>query len=343
MMYELYYAGKPLSEFGLVWDNKRIFDKPKKLYTKYDIPARNGDLIEPNNKYENVQIAFRCFIATDYKNNINKLVNYLNSFDTYQRLENTMEPDVFRMGVFHSAVEPTTGDFALSGWVNITFDCMPQAFFKSGEDWINLPRTIENPSYMKARPLFKFENITAPFTVAANGTTIIQYTSAVRMVTSRTENGLAFVANGTTLTVRKVGTPQEIEMFIPLGSARLAPGQYRFVGASYGTLKVQSGGTVISTGGTFTLTETTQVNVIYTITPTASMPAVITNTLLLMPLGTLYVDCGLMDCYMVNGDTAYSHNESIDLPADYIELGESTRITTTGNPTCYIMPRWWRL
>lgn len=135
MSYDLIYAGKNLSEFGLIWDNKRLFDKPENLFTRYEIPARNGDLLEAQKKFKNVQISYRCYIRTEFRKNFSDLVNYLNSFTTYQKLENTLEPEVFRMGLFHSAINPDVGNFALEGWVTLVFDCKPQEYYTDGAEF----------------------------------------------------------------------------------------------------------------------------------------------------------------------------------------------------------------
>ena len=343
MIKTLSYAGKNLAEFSMFFDSSKIYKKPLKQYSGYDIPNRSGKLYQPSNKYSNVIIEYQCYIRENFGENFTALINYLNSFDTYQRLEDTTDPLMYRMALFHIEVNANTGAFLKDGKFTLSFDCKPQTYYKSGEEWLNLPRTINNPSFMKARPLFRFENITQPFGVVANGTAVISYKNAVRMIINQTANGINFTANGTTLVVRKVGTPQETQMSIALGSSRLAAGQYRLTAASYGTLQVKAGSTVLSTGGTFTLSETTSVTVYYVITPTSDMPSITNVSLLLMPLGTLYIDCELMDCYIVYNGVAYSHNETVELPADYIELGESTELLITGGATGYIAPRWWRL
>lgn len=133
MSYDLVYAGKNLAEFGLTWDNKQLFDKPQAVYEKYEIPQHNGDYLINQGKYKNVQISYRCYIDLNFRDNYSNLINYLNSFSGYQRLENTLEPDTYRMAAFIADVTPDVGDFTLTGWVVLNFECMPQEFLKTGE------------------------------------------------------------------------------------------------------------------------------------------------------------------------------------------------------------------
>ena len=91
----LTYAGKNLSDFSVWWDNSRIFNKPAKLFDSFSIPNRNGALLTSLRKFENIQIEYDCYIKDNFAANYADLVDYLTSFETYQRLENSEEPVVF--------------------------------------------------------------------------------------------------------------------------------------------------------------------------------------------------------------------------------------------------------
>lgn len=132
-MRTLTYAGVDFAEFKCWWDGSQVFRKPNKIVNRYQIPYRNGDLIRSTEAFENVEISFNCFIKEDYEENYSNLVNYLNSFDSYQRLETSAEPSIYRMALLHAVIEPETGQFLKDGRFTITFDCMPQEWLKSGE------------------------------------------------------------------------------------------------------------------------------------------------------------------------------------------------------------------
>lgn len=156
-MERLTYGGKSFSDFNTFWDGSKVFAKPIKNYNIYDIPGRNGSLTASRKYFGNLTVSFDCFIRQDFKKNFSQLIDYLNSMDGYQRLETTTEPEIYRMALFHSAVDPSTGAFNHYGKFTITFDCMPQAFLKSGEIPVEIPQysteVLNNPTYQKAKPL----------------------------------------------------------------------------------------------------------------------------------------------------------------------------------------------
>lgn len=174
-MDRLTFGGKSFSDFNTFWDGSQVFVKPEKKYNIYDVPGRNGALTASGKYYGNVTVSFNCFIRQDFKKNYSQLIDYLNSFDGYQRLETTTEPDIFRMAVFHSSVEPKTGAFNHYGQFTLQFDCMPQQFLKIGENPIsvgrNVVKTINNPTYQASRPIIKVGSGVGSFTI--NGEEIV--------------------------------------------------------------------------------------------------------------------------------------------------------------------------
>lgn len=691
MRSELNYAGKNLSEFGMWFDNSKVYKKPAKRFMGYDIPARNGTLYQSENKFNNVVIEFDCFIKDNFDQNYHDLVNFLNSFDTYQKLINSYNTDMFRMALFHETIEVDTGQFLKDGRFKLFFDCKPQEYYADGaeferiaphsdiytgnpaelvnegessvislrvalepiqegsgepsptnirpitghtsvsvtrtgknlfnppttgtnagvtytlnsdgsvtangtasgysykenyitlpvgnyiltgggsgvnlqirnrasdaaiaisntagasvqfalsastevkcrlqvnqgttlsnlkvypmlrlasetdatyepyqgntytinlngtryggtvdlvtgvltvdkatatfdgssdENWIEqsgrrcaivdalpnvkrvtgndrtigatsnefveytpnqtwltnigfsiensglldvrlyttntmtvadfktflqsnpmqicyplqTPQTVQltaqqislltginyisssdevtvttrtplilkNPSPMTAKPVFKFTDISAPFTVSANGETIISFQNAIRLVKSGFVNNMFFNATGTNLIMQKQGTPNYEETSFLINSGWLPAGRYFLATMPIGNLEVTSmdGTHLYSSGGTFTLSDITQVKVWYVITPNASTPQTFNFPIFLRPLGTLYVDSELMDCYMLDGDTAYSFNECVSLPKDFLQLDERTVMTMTSGAVGFIAPNWWRL
>ena len=177
-MERLTFGGKSFSDFNVFWDGSKVFVKPQKNYNTYDIPGRNGALTASRKYFGNVTVSFNCFIRQNFKKNFSQLMDFLNSFDGYQRLETTTESDVYRMALFHSSVDPSTGAFNHYGQFTLSFDCMPQEFLKSGEIPVEVPKYAEfilnNPTYQKAKPLIK---VTGTGSFSINGETATVYTN----------------------------------------------------------------------------------------------------------------------------------------------------------------------
>lgn len=137
----LTYAGKSLTDFACYWDASQVFRKPAKRVTNYAIPAHNGDYLVNDRTYDNVTIMFNCYIKDNYEQNYSDMVNYLNSFDTYQKLETSAEPSIYRMAMLHASIEPDTGQFLKDGQFTIEFDCKPQEFLLTGDTQISCTGT----------------------------------------------------------------------------------------------------------------------------------------------------------------------------------------------------------
>lgn len=154
------YNGKDLGDFGVIVDFSQVFRKPAFQVSKWIIPGMNGDIIRPEDRYENIELRFDCLIRSNFKENFNGLIDYLTSFSGgYQRLETTAEPDTYRQAAFHSAIEPTAGQYLRSGRFTLVFDCMPQRWLKSGERPIHMAEAFVghaiNPTLKPARPLIR--------------------------------------------------------------------------------------------------------------------------------------------------------------------------------------------
>lgn len=149
------FNGKLLSEYGVSVDESGSHIKAKRSYTTTSVAGRNGDLTYSNNRYENVSIAFPCFIRSDYIDRYADLMAFLTSEDGYKRLEIASEADYYREAVLDSSSEPTTGPWTKSASFTLTFNCKPQRWLISGETAVENPSSLTNPFYTDAAPLIR--------------------------------------------------------------------------------------------------------------------------------------------------------------------------------------------
>ena len=158
MKHWLIYDGKPLSDFGCYITNAAQYNTPERDTTMKSIPGRNGDLTIDNGRYENISVEYW-------------LNAFLMSHTSYARLEDTVHPEVYRMGRISGPIKhKTTNDAAMSSFT-LEFDCKPQRFLKDGELWKTIASgtILYNRTGFTAKPLIR---VSGAGTVAIGDTVV---------------------------------------------------------------------------------------------------------------------------------------------------------------------------
>ncbi|WP_207120164.1 hypothetical protein [Bulleidia sp. zg-1006] len=105
-------------------------------------------------------MTYKCYISKEMSIKLDELRAYLNAFNGYQRLEDTINSTYYRMARYNGSFEVESKD-KLAATFDITFDCMPQKFLKSGEVVTTLTTsgTITNPTNYVAKPILKIYGV----------------------------------------------------------------------------------------------------------------------------------------------------------------------------------------
>lgn len=146
------YNGKDLGDYGVMCIGRGVYNSPARDIEQIHIPGLNGDLLYDAGGYTNVDITYPdCYILEDFPTNIQGLRNFLLSSTGYHRLEDSYNPDEFRLAEFRGPLEAEghTGRGNRSGRFDLKFNCMPQRFLKSGDYPITLPETVTNSIDLK--------------------------------------------------------------------------------------------------------------------------------------------------------------------------------------------------
>lgn len=159
-MGEIIFNGRSSRDIGLEVETFPEYQSPKRTYEKIHIPGRNGDLLIDNGCWEN---ATRTYLVSagsleeDYFTMMNRILEWLRSTTTYARLEDSYEPEHYRMAVFLEEFT-ITNLYNQGGQATIAFDCKPQRFLKLGDDPIVVTKvkpTIHNPTGFLSLPLIE--------------------------------------------------------------------------------------------------------------------------------------------------------------------------------------------
>lgn len=127
-------------------------------YEATHILGRNGDLLTDSGSYKNVvqpyEIAFGSLEKT-HSEMAAAVSEWLHSAYGYAKLEDSYDPDHFRMAYYMEEVE-LENILDHLGRATINFNCMPEKFLKSGDRPIIFTKTgsiLLNPTRFPSKPL----------------------------------------------------------------------------------------------------------------------------------------------------------------------------------------------
>ena len=148
---------------------------PERDYTITHIPGRNGDIIQDNGCYKNVERTYEVSFDApneDFATYANAVSAWLHSTTGYARLEDSYEPNYYRMATYQES-NIFENLYNKAGTATIVFECKPQRFLKTGDNTIAIQNslTIMNPTGFEAYPLFKVTGTSGVLTVNGNSIT----------------------------------------------------------------------------------------------------------------------------------------------------------------------------
>ena len=114
------------------------FSAPQRDVEYVSVPGRNGDLVIDNGKWNNIRVTYPASIPDDFEENMSAFRAKICKLKGYQKLEDSYHPDEYRLGVFADGLEPRTTQRNRGGTFDISFNCKPQRFLKSGDEPIQI-------------------------------------------------------------------------------------------------------------------------------------------------------------------------------------------------------------
>lgn len=122
-------------DYGVYISGQGTFSAPKKAYTFYNVPGRNGALLGNEHRLENIEVSYEAFIYTNFDENMAKFRSFLLSLNGYVKLTDSYHPDEYRMAAYDGPFEPEVTAMNDAGSFTITFTCKPQRFLTDGDTW----------------------------------------------------------------------------------------------------------------------------------------------------------------------------------------------------------------
>ena len=134
--HDLVIAGRSISDWGLKVSDANVFDSPVRSQEEIVVPGRNGTLIIDNGSWKNIDITYTCYFEkSNFDKSLADFQSYLGKLKGYQRIEDTIRLGEYRLANLSEMVSiKRDGAGYHSGVFDITFNCKPQRFLKSGEE-----------------------------------------------------------------------------------------------------------------------------------------------------------------------------------------------------------------
>lgn len=154
------------------------FERPTRKQDVYTVPGKNGAIIYQQDAWNDVSREYKVWIAEDRAQGrdlvtkIDAFEAWLNSCKGYQRLEDSFEPETYRLA-YYSGGDSFTNKLTQYGEATLKFTCRPERFLKDGERPVTVVNgdKINNPTKFTSKPLIHIEG-SGTVTFSIGGQTI---------------------------------------------------------------------------------------------------------------------------------------------------------------------------
>lgn len=156
----LTFNGESSRDYGVYITGEAVYNAPSRDVEMITIPGRNGSFPLDHGRFENIEVTYPAGVfadnEADFADAISDFRNMLCSASGYCRLEDEYNPDEYRLAVYKSGLEVEPAALK-AGEFEITFECQPQRFLKSGETATTVANngTITNPTRFASSPLLE--------------------------------------------------------------------------------------------------------------------------------------------------------------------------------------------
>lgn len=134
-------------DYGVYITGSAVWNAPERVLEMISIPGRNGALALDQGRYENIEVTYPagifCDSMEDFAEKIRAFRNVLCSRYAYVKITDTYNPDEYRVGLYRSGLEVDAVHYNSAAEFDITFECKPQRFLKSGDEAIPLHEGVD--------------------------------------------------------------------------------------------------------------------------------------------------------------------------------------------------------
>lgn len=156
------YGGESSTDYGIVVSEAPAFDKAKKKVRVFTVPGRNGAVVFDEGSYEDTTRNYKVWVAKDKEETLPEVVDAMSSWlyskSGYVRLEDSFEPDIFRLAYYNGGTE-VTNRMLQFGETTLPFICRAERFYKDAEQerTVSNGDKLYNPTRFESKPLIHIE------------------------------------------------------------------------------------------------------------------------------------------------------------------------------------------
>lgn len=135
-----WWNGKSSDDFGLYVEHYPNFKFPERRTNFYTVGGRIGDVVQQLPELNNYTQAYDVYISAETRklpNAISRICEWLYSAEGYAILEDSYSVGTYRKACFVGG-QDIENSFNKFGRATIEFNCKPQRFLRSGDEWIDL-------------------------------------------------------------------------------------------------------------------------------------------------------------------------------------------------------------
>jgi len=169
------YGGESSADYGMVVSEAPAFERAVRKQTVINVPGRSGSIIYQDDAWEDVMRSYNVWAAADVddlEEKVNAFEAALNSQNGYVRLEDSFEPDFYRLA-YYAGGDGFSNNMTQYGEATINFTCRAERFYKAGEFPVAVTdgMYLANPTKFTSKPLIYIEG-SGTVTVDIGGNTI---------------------------------------------------------------------------------------------------------------------------------------------------------------------------
>ena len=156
MLSSFTFNGHSSEEFGIRIEKKPALNRSSRKFKSASVPGRNGNIYEMEDAWNEAIQPYEIFAGDRQEGaavpSFTAIMEWLNSADGYAKLQDTYDPEHYRMAVFVEAtnIASTWHDF---GRATINFRCRPEHYIVTDEVEVEDGDIVTNPTNHVAHPI----------------------------------------------------------------------------------------------------------------------------------------------------------------------------------------------